>query len=347
VAIYSEVDLEKGGKRKEEKLPLDLVMAQIDRQENVRQRVFFFNSPHTLKDFKLLDPFGIVLSVNKNLQNNFARFLTRVQIPPTLIRRYHIGRVQQNQRHIPNLKGSKGSQKMMEDQECRNQYLEATFDIASPGPMSLAFSSGDELFQEAEVLRVCHQVALQMTPELGKSWYIRINSSEVLDGVLMEGNVHLNQQVQVLQVLAQMEEKPWLLVRKELLDLKFSDPDLSQGLSPALVDKMGELLKLKGPIEQMTAKLDQIKHLKSPHRFSKAIEYFKILRKYLKHFAVNQTESTDNYGTTFLFDFGLVLEEQINYYAGIFFKLQLVKASSNEVVIQKQQKSFKMEEEEK
>jgi hypothetical protein len=67
---------------------------------------------------------------------------------------------------------------------------------------------------------------------------------------------------------------------------------------------MGELLKIKGPIETIEEKMKNAKGVKHPERFKKVVEHFKIVRKYLKNFGVGQIECGDLQGGTIIFDFG-------------------------------------------
>jgi histidyl-tRNA synthetase len=60
--------------------------------------------------------------------------------------------------------------------------------------------------------------------ELGKQWYIRINSTEIIDGILQEGNVKLIHRSKVLKVLSQMDTKSWIQIKKDLNELSFIDP---------------------------------------------------------------------------------------------------------------------------
>jgi hypothetical protein len=72
------------------------------------------------------------------------------------------------------------------------------------------------------------------------------------------------------------------------------------------------------------------KRLAKENRFDKVLERFKSIRNYLKYLGVLEEDSNGANGTL-TFDFGLVLENQLSYYAGLIFKL--VTTTSNSAFI--------------
>ena len=61
--------------------------------------------------------------------------------------------------------------------------MEASFDIISTSRNHKG--TGDELIYEAEILKVCDQIASHYSKEIGK-YRIKISSSEIIDGILDE-----------------------------------------------------------------------------------------------------------------------------------------------------------------
>lgn len=88
------------------------------------------------------------------------------------MKRYHIGKVFKKNQQYSNQR-SKAAQEMME----------ASFDLIASSKNHKG--TGDELIYEAEILKVCDQIASQYSKEVGKH-RIKISSSEIIDGILDE-----------------------------------------------------------------------------------------------------------------------------------------------------------------
>ena len=56
------------------------------------------------------------------------------------------------------------------------------------------------------------------------------------------------------------------------------------------VDKIGEILKMKGSIKQIEDFIHADKKTKKGERFKRVIEYLKSIRNYLKYFGVNEDD---------------------------------------------------------
>jgi hypothetical protein len=83
----------------------------------------------------------------------------------------------------------------------------------------LNYTSGDEIIYEAEIIKVCDQIAQNYLKEIGSKYRIRVSSSEIIDGILEEGRVRIENKHKVIKVLANMIDKqPWPLIKKELLN---------------------------------------------------------------------------------------------------------------------------------
>jgi hypothetical protein len=78
------------------------------------------------------------------------------------------------------------------------------------------FNNGDEFIYEAEVIKVCDQVATLYSKEILKGYRIRISSTEIVDAILDEARVSLENRLPVLQILSTLETKTWNEVKKEL-----------------------------------------------------------------------------------------------------------------------------------
>lgn len=63
-------------------------------------------------------------------------------------------------------------------------------------------------------------------------------------------------------------------------------------------------------------------------RFKSVLSYFKSVSIYLGYFGIQEEDTMMQQGVV-VFDFGLVLENQLAYYSGLFFKV-VVSSSQNE-----------------
>ena len=87
----------------------------------------------------------------------------------------------------------------------------------------------------------------------------------------------------VIRILSQFEKKSWSQLKRELLEQDFQ-------IGLFLVDKIGELMKIKGPTKKIEDRLKELKGLRFPNRFKKVIEYFNGIRRYLENFGVLQID---------------------------------------------------------
>ena len=69
-------------------------------------------------------------------------------------------------------------------------------------PSASHYNRGDELIYEAEVIKVCCQVALALPKEIGTRFKIRVSSSEVIDAMLDEGRVKMVNRHRVIKILS-------------------------------------------------------------------------------------------------------------------------------------------------
>ena len=218
------------------------------------------------------------------------------------MKRYHIGKV------------FKKTPKSFEQRRNAIESLEASFDILSlPLSPGTKHNNGDEFIYEAEVLKVCDQVASIYSKEILRGYRIRVSSTEILDLILDEAWVPLQNRLQVLQLLSTLETKAWLEVKKELT--------LKNLVDPQYLSKMQELIQIRGNLEQIEAQTRTFRKRQGKEdRFQKILERFKSIRNYLKYFGVYEEDPSGQTGSI-VFDFGLVLENQLSYYAGLIFKL--------------------------
>jgi len=78
---------------------------------------------------------------------------------------------------------------------------------------------------------------------------------------------------------------------------------------------------LKGNLDHVEGQIKIMKkRLVKENRFDKVLERFKSIRNYLKYLGVCEEDPSGNSGSL-VFDFGLVLDKQLNFYSGLFFKL--------------------------
>jgi hypothetical protein len=109
------------------------------------------------------------------------------------MKRYHIGKV-----------FKKNSQSSNQRSKAAQEMMEASFDLISSTKNQRG--SGDDLIYEAEILKVCDQIASQYAKEIGK-YRIKISSSEIIDGMLDEVQVSLDKRHHLLKLLSSIENK--------------------------------------------------------------------------------------------------------------------------------------------
>lgn len=190
------------------------------------------------------------------------------------MKRYHVGRV------------FKKTPKSFENRRDALESLEASFDILSlPSQPSEQSNNGDEFIYEAEVIKVCDQVASLYSKEILKGYRIRISSTEIVDAILDEARVSLENRLSVLKILSTLETKTWNEVKKEL-----SSKNLVEA---SHLPRVLEIMQIRGTVDQVEAQTRSIKkHLGREDRFQKVIERFKSIRNYLKYFGVQEEDHT-------------------------------------------------------
>ena len=190
------------------------------------------------------------------------------------MKRYHVGRV------------FKKTPKSFENRRDALESLEASFDILSlPSQTSEQSNNGDEFIYEAEVIKVCDQVASLYSKEILKGYRIRISSTEIVDAILDEARVSLENRLSVLKILSTLETKTWNEVKKEL-----SSKNLVEA---SHLPRVLEIMQIRGTVDQVEAQTRSIKkHLGREDRFQKVIERFKSIRNYLKYFGVQEEDHT-------------------------------------------------------
>ena len=117
-----------------------------------------------------------------------------------------------------------------------------------------------------------------------------------------------------------IDKQPWPIIKKELLNQNL--------VSSNHIEKICDLLKIKGSVQQIEQSLKNLKTIRKNDRFKKVIEYFKCLRNYLKYFGIledDQSHMNHNSGGqsngVIIFDFSMILENYLNYYSGLIFRL--------------------------
>ena len=188
------------------------------------------------------------------------------------MKRYHVGRV------------FKKTPKSFENRRDALESLEASFDILSLSSQpSEQSNNGDEFIYEAEVIKVCDQVATLYSKEILKGYRIRISSTEIVDAILDEARVSLENRLSVLKILSTLETKTWNEVKKEL-----SSKNLVEA---SHLPRVLEIMQIRGTVDQVEAQTRSIKkHLGREDRFQKVIERFKSIRNYLKYFGVQEED---------------------------------------------------------
>lgn len=76
----------------------------------------------------------------------------------------------------------------------------------------------------------------------------------MLDGIFDEARVLLENRLSILKVLSNFENKQWKEVRKQLIQDSLVEPQN--------VDRIGELMKVKGSISGVEEQLKKVRSLK-------------------------------------------------------------------------------------
>ncbi|KAG8579310.1 hypothetical protein GDO81_010804 [Engystomops pustulosus] len=226
--------------------------------------------------YDLKDQGGEQLSLRYDLTVPFARYLAMNKI--SHIKRYQISKVYRR------------------DNPGRGRYREfyqCDFDIAG---------HYDPLLPDAECLKIMYEILSEL--ELG-GFLIKVNDRRLLYGILATCGVPDDKFRTVSTVIDKMDKISWDKVRREMIEEK--------DLSPEIVDRLGEYIRLNGG-------LAVLEHLCNDSLVSQntmameALSDLKLLHSYLEIFGVADKVT---------FDLGLA--RGLDYYTGVIYEAVLLR----------------------
>ncbi|KDQ18236.1 hypothetical protein BOTBODRAFT_53021 [Botryobasidium botryosum FD-172 SS1] len=224
--------------------------------------------------YDLQDQGGEICSLRYDLTVPFARFLAMNGSQYPSIKRYHIAKVYR--RDQPAM--TKGRMR---------EFYQCDFDIAG------VF---DPMVPDAEVLCILCEALTAL--EIGE-FTVKINHRKILDGIFELCGVPADKIRTISSAVDKLDKSPWEEVRREMTEEK--------GLDPAVADKIGEYVKLKGGPELLTQlKADP---LASNASAKAGMNDMELLFKYL-----------DVFGITPKMSFDLSLARGLDYYTGIIYE---------------------------
>jgi len=157
------------------------------------------------------------------------------------------------------------------------------------------------MIPDAEVLRMMYEILSGL--ELG-DFLIKVNHRKILDGVFDVCGVPEAKFRTISSAVDKLDKAPWVDVRKEMVEEK--------GLDPAVADRIGEYVLLKGTTE-LLEKLLKDARLTANKRAKEGLEDIRLLLVYLQAFGVLHRVSFD-----------LSLARGLDYYTGVIYEAILV-----------------------
>ncbi|KAK1752389.1 hypothetical protein QBC47DRAFT_404722 [Echria macrotheca] len=226
--------------------------------------------------YDLADQGGELCSLRYDLTVPFARYLA-MNKDIASIKRYHIAKVYR--RDQPAV--SKGRMR---------EFYQCDFDIAGVY---------DPMIPDAEIIRIINEVF----DSLGwKGTYtIKLNTRKILDGIFQVCGVPEPLLRPISSAVDKLDKMPWEDVRKEMVDEK--------GLDPAIADKIGKWVVLKGQ-RDLLEKLQADEELSKNESMKQGMADLDTLFTILEYFDALHTVSFD-----------LSLARGLDYYTGVIYEV--------------------------
>ncbi|KAF2182254.1 histidyl-tRNA synthetase [Zopfia rhizophila CBS 207.26] len=240
--------------------------------------------------YDLADQGGEICSLRYDLTVPFARYLAQNNVQN--IKRYHIAKVYR--RDQPAM--TKGRMR---------EFYQCDFDIAG---------AYDSMIPDAEILRIVKEVFEDLPGWKGK-YTIKINHRKILDGIFEICGVPQDKIRAISSAVDKLDKSPWEEVQREMVEDK--------GLDPAVADRIGEYVKLKGGREIVT-RLQEMPEVSANASAKQGLEEMALLCNYLDIFGVLTALSID-----------MSLARGLDYYTGVIYEVvtegSTPSASKNEV----------------
>ncbi|KAI9599464.1 histidyl-tRNA synthetase [Syncephalis fuscata] len=180
------------------------------------------------------------------------------------------------------------------------EFYQCDFDIAG---------TYESMVPDAEVLRI----AVEALTELNVGpFFIKLNHRKILDGIFTICGVPEANIRPISSAVDKLDKSPWEEVRKEMTEEKHLDP--------AIADKIGDYVKLKGGRE-LLEKLRADAELSGNPKAKEGLDDMEILFSYL-----------DIYDVLDKISFDMSLARGLDYYTGIIYEAVLVQAEEQKKI---------------
>lgn len=245
--------------------------------------------------YNLEDQGGELCSLRYDLTVPFARYVAMNNIQN--IKRFHIAKVYR--RDQPAM--TKGRMR---------EFYQCDFDVAGVY---------DRMVPDAEVL----SLLVEGLQGLGiKEFKIKLNHRKILDGIFKVCGVKDEDVRKISSAVDKLDKLPWEAVKKEMV--------VEKGQTEETADKIGEYVKLNGPLSEVLAILKQKDELTSDEIASQGLEDMEILLTYLQAFEIEPKVSFD-----------LSLARGLDYYTGLIYECVTAASAppSNAADLKKKKKS--------
>ncbi|KAL2912932.1 Cytoplasmic and mitochondrial histidine tRNA synthetase [Polyrhizophydium stewartii] len=228
--------------------------------------------------YDLQDQGGEICSLRYDLTVPFARFLAMNREYQNF-KRYHIAKVYRRDQPSVN----KGRMR---------EFYQCDFDIAGVY---------DPMIPDAEAVRVMVEILESLS--IG-NFAVKISHRKILDGMFAVCGVPADKTRAISSAVDKLDKMPWADVRKEMTEEK--------GLDPAVADRIGEYVKLKGG-KELCAVLAADGPLSSNESAVAGIKDMELLFTYLELF-----------GVAHRVNFDLSLARGLDYYTGVIYEAVLL-----------------------
>ncbi|KAJ9668991.1 Cytoplasmic and mitochondrial histidine tRNA synthetase [Coniosporium apollinis] len=226
--------------------------------------------------YDLADQGGELCSLRYDLTVPFARWLA-MNSSVQSIKRYHIAKVYR--RDQPAM--TKGRMR---------EFYQCDFDIAGVY---------DLMLPDAEILRITSEI-FEALGWKGR-YTIKVNHRKILDGIFEVCGVPTDKLRTISSAVDKLDKSPWSEVRREMTEEK--------GLDPAVADKIGEYVKLKGS-RDVLSQLQSDSTLTANASAKKGLDDMALLFNYLSIFGVLDKVSLD-----------MSLARGLDYYTGVIYEI--------------------------
>lgn len=224
--------------------------------------------------YNLEDQGGELTSLRYDLTVPFARYVAMNGIEK--IKRYHIAKVYR--RDQPAM--TKGRMR---------EFYQCDFDVAG---------QYDSMVPDAEMLKIM----VDGLTSLGISQFkIKLNNRKILDGIFKVCGVKQEDVRRVSSAVDKMDKLPWADVKKEMCEEKNQPEEVA--------DKIGEYVKLHGPVRELLPKLQADEKLMADKSAHEGIDEIDSMATYLEAFHIDNYISLD-----------MSLARGLDYYTGVIYE---------------------------